>query len=115
MAACARFRDRVAATVELRCTRAALRALGRRIEHLDAEVDEHDRALKGLLDEAAPQLLAERGIGYVTAAQFYVAWSHPGRCHTEAAFARLGGTSPVKRPPGRTRRDIASTVAATGN
>ena len=35
---------------------------------LDAEVDDHDRALKRLLDEAAPQLLAERGIGYVTAA-----------------------------------------------
>ena len=39
--------------------------------------------------------VAERGIGYVTAAEFYIAWSHPGRCHSEAAFARLGGTSPV--------------------
>ena len=32
--------------------------------------------------------------------QFYIAWSHPGRCHSEAAFARLGGTSPV---PGNLR------------
>ena len=56
------------------------------------EIDEHDQALKQLLDQAAPRLVAERGIGYITAAQFYIAWSHPGRCHSEAAFARLGGT-----------------------
>ena len=55
-----------------------MRSLGRRIQLLDSEVDDHDQALKQLLDEAAPHLIAERGIGYVTAAQFYVAWSHPG-------------------------------------
>jgi transposase len=48
-----------------------------------------------MLDRAAPQPFPERGIGYVTAAAFYIAWSHPGRCRNEAAFARLGGTSPV--------------------
>ena len=100
VAACARFRDRTNVPVDQRCTRTALRALARRIEHLDAEVDQHDRALKALLDQAAPQLLAERGIGYVTAAEFYIAWSHPGRCHSEAAFARLGGTSPVAATSG---------------
>jgi transposase len=100
VAACARFRDRTNVPVEQRCTRAALRALARRVEHLDAEVDDHDRALKALLDQAAPQLLAERGIGYITAAEFYIAWSHPGRCHSEAAFARLGGTSPVAATSG---------------
>ena len=76
-------------------------ALARHIEHLDAEVDDHDRVLKELLDQAAPQLLAERGIGYVTAAAFYIAWSHPGRCHSDAAFARLGGTSPVEATSGQ--------------
>ena len=100
VAACARFRDRTNVPVDQRCTRAALRALARRIEHLDAEVDDHDRALKTLLDQAAPQLLTERGIGYVTAAEFYITWSHPGRCRSEAAFARLGGTSPVAATSG---------------
>src|SRR6266508_5890992 len=76
----ARLRDRTSLSVEQRCTRACLRALGRRIVHLNAEVDDHDRALTELLDQAAPQLIAERGIGYVTAAAFYVTWSHPGRC-----------------------------------
>jgi hypothetical protein len=46
-------------------------------------------------------LIAERGIGYVTAAPFFIAWSHPGRCHREAAFARLGGTSPVPATSGQ--------------
>ncbi len=101
VAACARFRDRSSADIAQRCTRACLRALARRIEHLDAEVIDHDRVLKELLDQAAPQLLAERGIGYVTAAAFYIAWSHPGRCHSEAAFARLGGTSPVEATSGQ--------------
>ena len=78
-----------------------MRALAQRIQLLDAEVDDHDRALKQLLDQAAPQLIAERGIGYITAAQFYLTWSHPGRCHSEAAFARLGGTSPVPATSGQ--------------
>jgi transposase len=101
VATCARFRDRSTATIEQRWTRAVLRALARRVEHLDAEVDDHDRVLKELLDQAAPQLIAERGVGYVTAAQFYIAWSHPSRCHSEAAFARLGGTSPVEATSGQ--------------
>jgi transposase len=85
-----------------------MRSLARRIQLLDPEVDEHDRELKRLLDQAAPQLIAERGIGYITAAQFYIAWSHSGRCHSEAAFARLGGTSPVPATSGQnqTRRRL---------
>ena len=98
---CAKFRDHPYRAVEQRCTRTAMRAVARRIQHLDAEVDDHDRVLRHLLDEAAPQLVAERGIGYVTAAEFYVAWSHHGRCHSEAAFARLAGAAPVEATSGQ--------------
>lgn len=101
IAACATFRDRPSAAVHERATRSSMRSLARRIQLLDTEIDEHDRALKALLDQAAPQLVAERGVGYITAAQFYIAWSHPGRCHSEAAFARLGGTSPVPATSGQ--------------
>ena len=78
-----------------------MRALARRIQHLQAEIAEHDVVLKQLIDRAAPQLIAERGVGYVTAAAFYLAWSHPGRCHSEAAYARLGGTAPVEVTSGQ--------------
>ncbi len=101
VAHCARFRDGTHATVERRSTRLTMRALARRIEHLNDEIDDHNEALKSLLEQAAPQLLAERGIGYITAAEFYLAWSHPGRCRSEAAFARLGGTSPVAATSGQ--------------
>ena len=100
---CARFRDSDRRDVDDRCTRMAMRALARRIVHLDAEIADHDRALKSLIDDAAPQLLAERGIGYVTAAMFYIAWSHPGRCRNEAAFARLGGVAPIEATSGQTQ------------
>jgi len=101
VAVCAKFRDRPCSTVDERATRSSMRSLARRIQLLDNEIDEHDQALKQLLDQAAPQLVAERGIGYITAAQFYIAWSHPGRCHSEAAFARLAGTSPVPATSGQ--------------
>jgi len=100
---CARFRDNACRDVDQRCTRAAMRALARRIIHLDDEVADHDRALKALLDQAAPQLIAERGIGYVTAAAFYLAWSHPGRCRNEAAYARLSGTAPIAATSGQSQ------------
>ena len=53
-----------------------MRALARRIQHLEAEIGEHDTAMKTLIDRAAPQLTAERSVGHVTAAAFYLAWSH---------------------------------------
>lgn len=101
VARCTTFRPTPHRAVDQRCTRTAMKALGRRIEHLDHEVADHDRVLKELLDQAAPQLIAERGIGYATAATFYLAWSHPGRCRTEAAFARLAGTAPIEATSGQ--------------
>lgn len=98
---CSRFRDSAKRPLDQRCTRNAMRALARRVRHLEAEIAEHDTAMKILIDRAAPQLIAERGVGYVTAAAFYLAWSHPGRCHSEAAFARLGGTAPIEVTSGQ--------------
>jgi transposase len=52
VARCLRFRDRADWPVARRSTRLAMRALARRISHLSDEIDEHDRALKALLDAA---------------------------------------------------------------
>ena len=51
-----------------------------------------------------PALLAQPGIGPVSAAQMLVTWSHPGRFRTEAAFAALTGTAPIPASSGRTHR-----------
>jgi transposase len=53
--------------------------------------------------EAAP-LLKETGIGPVTAATFFTAWSHHGRVRSEAAFAALAGTNPIPASSGNTTR-----------
>ncbi len=83
-------------------TRMALRALARRISHLNDEIADHDQAIEDLLSVAAPQLLTEPGVGPITAAAFYIAWSHPGRCRNEAAYARLAGVAPIPAISGQT-------------
>ena len=100
---CAGFRHRTNRSVDEQCTRAVMRALARRIIHLNDEIRDHTQALTALVDQAAPQLVAEVGIGPVTAAGFYIAWSHPGRCRNEAAYARLGGAAPIEVTSGQTQ------------
>lgn len=85
-------------------TKTALRHLARRVEHLDDEIRHIDQDLKTLVTQTAPQLLAEYGVGVVTAAQILVSWSHPGRCRNEAAFARLAGVAPIPASSGQTHR-----------
>ena len=48
-----------------------------------------------------PALLAEPGVGPVSAAHLIVAWSHRGRCRSEAAFAGLAGVNPLEASSGR--------------
>lgn len=100
---CARFRNSPKQPIALRCARNTMRAIAKRVEFLQTEIREHDIIMKQLLDEAAPQLVAEPGIGYVTAAQIYIAWSHPGRCRNEAAFARLAGVAPKPATSGQSQ------------
>jgi transposase len=47
---------------------------------------------------------ARPGIGPISAAQVIVSFSHPGRCRNDAAFAALGGISPLEASSGRTVR-----------
>jgi len=100
---CASFRDALSRPVAERCARNTMRLIARRIICFNDEVAVHDLAMKQLIDEAAPQLVAEPGIGHVTAAMFYIAWSHPGRCRNEAAFARLGGAAPLPATSGQSQ------------
>lgn len=87
--------------VELFGTLRAMRSLAARITALQAEVRDLERELRALVELHAPQLLAEHGVGVVTAAQILVSWSHPGRCRNDAAFARLAGTAPIEATSGQ--------------
>jgi transposase len=60
--------------------------------------------LLAIVDDIAPGLTSRYGVGPVSAAQAIVSFSHPGRCRSEAAYAALGGTSPIPASSGRTIR-----------
>jgi transposase len=74
------------------------------ITALDAAIAAAEASLDELTATHAAPLRAEYGIGPVSAAQILIAWSHPGRIHSEAAFAALAGTSPLEASSGRTTR-----------
>ena len=82
----------------------ALRALARLALHADADADRHEHQITRLVADTAPRLLEEPGVGPITAAQLILTWSHPGRLHSEAAFARLGGVAPIPASSGQVTR-----------
>jgi transposase len=68
------------------------------------QLKDNRRQLQAIVNDIAPGLTSRYGIGPVSAAQAIVSFSHPGRCRSEAAFAALGGTSPIPASSGRTVR-----------
>ncbi len=101
---CASFRTGEL-TDPLSATKAALRSLARRHEALSAEVRELDRELGRLTNQACPKLLGIFGTGPDTAgALLLAAGDNPERVHSEAAFAKLCGVSPVEASSGKTMR-----------
>lgn len=82
----------------------ALRRLARRVLALAGEAEVVDAELARLVRALAPALLDECGVGPVCAAQLLVSSGDPARMRSEAAFAALGGTSPVDASSGRQQR-----------
>ena len=81
----------------------ALRALARRWQALQAEIDDLDTQLTPLVTAVAPALLALPGVGVETAGQLLVtAGDNRDRLRSEASFARLCGGRP---DPGVVRAD----------
>ncbi len=105
---CSRLRRSSCAGADELATRLVLRSLARRIEAATAESDELERELLAHVRALAPALLDEPGVGPIVAAQVLVAWSHPGRVRSEAAFARLAGVAPLPASSGQTTRQRLS-------
>ncbi len=81
-----------------------LQALARRIRDLKTEATDHEKAITTLTRSWRPDLLQLPGVGPIVAATVLTAWSHPGRCHSEGAFAMLGGVAPIPASSGMTVR-----------
>ncbi len=105
---CRRLRRLGTAGPDELAARLVLRTLARRIEAASAEAEQLEREMRAHVQALAPPLLEEPGVGPIVAAQLLVAWSHPGRVRSEAAFARLAGVAPVPASSGQTVRQRLS-------
>jgi transposase len=81
-----------------------LRALARRVRALETEAADHERAIRAIVRGWRPDLLVLSGVGPINAATALTAWSHPGRCRSDAAFAMLAGAAPIPASSGKTVR-----------
>lgn len=90
--------------LETRSTAEALRVLSRRCEAMRSEAADHEKALLTIVRQWRPDLLDIFGVGPIVAAVVLCAWSHPGRCRNEGAFASLAGTAPIPASSGLTTR-----------
>jgi transposase len=96
-----RTRDEDPATAA--CRREAIR-LASRIRTLGRDLAANMAELRRFTAAEVPELLNLPGVGPVVAGTILLAWSHPGRVRSEAAFAALAGTSPIPASSGNTIR-----------
>ena len=79
--------------------------LAKRILELDDALSQNMTCISDLVESSpAAELLKKTGIGPVTAARTFVAWSHPGRVRSEAAFAAIAGVNPILASSANTTR-----------
>ncbi len=80
------------------------RELVRQITASTKRIRELERELAALVDSYAPQLLAERGCGPLTAAKLIGEIAGADRFATDAKLARTGGSAPIPASSGNTQR-----------
>ncbi|MEE9206385.1 MAG: IS110 family transposase [Acidimicrobiia bacterium] len=100
----ARLRLSADQPIEDQATVRAMRACARRALVCEKEAAELETELERILTQQVPHLLAEPGIGPISAAAIYLAWSHHGRIRNDAAFAALAGVAPIPASSGQTTR-----------
>lgn len=100
----ARWRTRNEDLATLTARAEAVR-LAKRVAALNEDLAANRAQMIGLIhDSKAADLLDNTGIGPVTVAVVYTAWSHAGRVRSEAAFAALAGVNPIPASSGNTTR-----------
>jgi transposase len=87
-------------TAQVRIARDELR----RIIDLTRTINQLRQELASLVSDHAPQLLAEHGLGVVTAAKLIGEIAGIDRFHNDAQLARMAGCAPVPVSSGRTNR-----------
>jgi transposase len=101
---CLTLRSPRGADPALRSTISALKSLARRALAATDEAKQLERDIAGHVRALCPQLLAEPGVGPISAAQLLISYSHAGRWPDESAFAQLAGVAPIPASSGRVVR-----------
>ena len=70
----------------------------------DQLLKENSKATSDLDEQLTPELQQPFGLRPVTTAWILMAYSHPGRMHSEAAFTALAGVSPLQTSSGNHER-----------
>ena len=104
LASLARRRAASDASREQAVRHAEIRRLALALREGHRELHANRAQLQAIINDLAPGLTDQPGVGPVSAAQAIVSFSHPGRCRNDAAFAALAGTSPLEASSGRTMR-----------
>lgn len=100
LARCQRLRVTTGLSAEARQKVLQLRRLAERIQQFEGDIAADERQLRELISALAPRLLSLKGIGAVVAGEFFNAWAHSGRVHSEAALAMLCGAAPIPASSG---------------
>ncbi len=91
---------RAGSSVQVRIARDEIR----RIKDLSRTIAQITDELTGLVRRVAPQLLAEKGLGVITAAKLIGEIAGIDRFTTDAQLARIAGCAPIPVSSGRTDR-----------
>ena len=78
-----------------------LATVAKRALALVEEARGYEKQIRDLVRGWRTDLLNEVGVGPIVAATVLCAWSHPGRIHSEAAFAMLAGVAPIPANSGQ--------------
>jgi len=101
---CAGLRPGPVTTVEA-ATKHTIRAIARRWQQLDAEINSHEKIPAELTAALAPDLCAAFAVGPDTAAKMLiVAGDNPERVRSEPAYANLRGVASIPASSGMTTR-----------
>ncbi|HEX2785041.1 MAG TPA: IS110 family transposase [Ilumatobacteraceae bacterium] len=101
---CARWRIDHHHDPDIASIAATMRILARRVLVLRAEAAELERTITAHIKTWRPDLLDVFGVGPIVAAMLLIVWSHPGRIHSPAAFAKLAGSAPIEASTGLSDR-----------
>jgi transposase len=105
VATAAAFRPPLPLTTPTAATQLALKSLAIRYQQLGAEIERLEAQLAVLVAQAAPDLVAVKGIGVdIAATLLATAGDNPDRLRHEGAFAHLCGVAPIPASSGKTQR-----------